>query len=68
MARALTNEELCMIDEELKENKIPRREIAEHIRGMRGYDPRKKVKFRGINPEQTGISGKINMDNQIYFR
>jgi hypothetical protein len=74
MARALTNDELRIIDEEMKEQMemkekdISRHDIAEHLIDMRGYDPSKKVKLKGAHPEQLGIKGRERIDNQIHFR
>jgi len=53
MARALTNEELKMIEEEMAEKNIPRAEIAEHLNDMRNYNPEgHKIAPRGINPKE----------------
>ncbi len=57
-----------MIEEELQREKVARNEIAEHLKDMRKYDPNKKIKLKGVDPEQPGIKGQRNLDNQIHFR
>ena len=59
MARALTNEELRMIEEEMVKKNIPRAEIVEHLKDMRGYDPEKhKIIPKGINPKELLEKGR----------